>query len=74
MLRCVGQNPLLKRTSEGKITLEQHLPALTKLQQRRLAAAHAWANAKDRDSSKRNSYFKDIVTKKPGGDFIHYLG
>ena len=32
------------------------------------------ANAKDSDSSQRNSYLNDIVTKKPGGDFIHYLG
>jgi len=78
MLRCVGANPKLCRLRTEKIMFEETFPiegaGLSPTSRRRRMAAYAWANAKDLDSNQRNSYFNDIVTKKPDGDFIHYLG
>jgi hypothetical protein len=78
MLRCVGANPKLCRLRTEKVMFEEEFPiegaGLSPTSRRRRWAAHAWANAKDSDSSQINSYLNDIVAKKPDGDFIHYLG
>ena len=74
MLRCVGANPLVGRIC-GQNNLERSYEhSRTPIQQRREATAHAWANAKDQDSSQIDFYIAGIVRTQPDGDFVHYLG
>jgi hypothetical protein len=82
MLRSTGCNPYLWRhdsndercINNNRVSYCEYMHQLDESHNRRFYEAMAWANAQDGDSTILKTYLKEIVSQKPDGNFIHYLG